>query len=71
MDLLADGAYGRMVAIRDGKYAETPLPETGGAARRVDVDAMYNIERFRPRYDGRGGGRCCSSASAPRSTPPS
>ena len=55
MDLLADGAYGRMVAIRDGKYASTPLPETGGAARRVDVDAMYNRERFRPRYDGRGG----------------
>ena len=55
MDLLIDGQFGRMVAIRDGKYAETSLQTTGGAARRVDVDAMYNRERFRPRYDGRIG----------------
>ena len=55
MDLLIDGQFGRMVAIRDGKYAETPLLSTDGAARRVDVDAMYNRERFRARYDGRIG----------------
>jgi len=55
MDLLADGQFGRMVAIRDGKYAETTLLSTDGHARRVDVDAMYNRERFRPRYDGRIG----------------
>ena len=55
MDLVAEGRYGRMVAIRDGKYAETSLPPAGGPARRVDVDAMYNRERFRPRYDGRIG----------------
>jgi ATP-dependent phosphofructokinase / diphosphate-dependent phosphofructokinase len=55
MDLVADGQFGRMVAIRDGKYAETSLLETGREARRVDVEAMYNVERFRPRYDGRIG----------------
>ena len=55
MDLVADGRFGRMVAIRDGKYAETTLPPAGGPARRVDVEAMYNVERFRPRYDGRIG----------------
>jgi 6-phosphofructokinase 1 len=55
MDLVADGRFGRMVAIRDGKYAETSLVETGRDPRRVDVDAMYNVERFRPRYDGRIG----------------
>jgi ATP-dependent phosphofructokinase / diphosphate-dependent phosphofructokinase len=55
MDLVADGEFGRMVAIRDGKYASTSLLETGSSARRVDVDAMYNRERFRPRYDGRAG----------------
>jgi 6-phosphofructokinase 1 len=55
MDLLIDAQFGRMVAIRDGKYAETSLLSTSGAARRVDVDAMYNRERFRPRYDGRIG----------------
>ena len=55
MDLVADGQFGRMVAIRDGKYAETSLLETGREARRVDVEAMYNVQRFRPRYDGRIG----------------
>jgi 6-phosphofructokinase len=55
MDLVADGSYGRMVAIRDGKYAETDLPPAGATPRRVDVEAMYNVERFRPRYDGRIG----------------
>src|SRR5512143_1390071 len=55
MDLLADGKFGRMVAIRDGKYAETSLPAAGSTARRVDVQGMYNVERFRPRYDGRIG----------------
>jgi ATP-dependent phosphofructokinase / diphosphate-dependent phosphofructokinase len=55
MDLVAGGGFGRMVAIRDGKYAETSLPAAGSKARRVDVDLMYNVERFRPRYDGRIG----------------
>ena len=55
MDLVADGIYGRMVGIRDGKYAHTDLPAAGSKARRVDVESMYNVERFRPRYDGRLG----------------
>ncbi|HUG29239.1 MAG TPA: 6-phosphofructokinase [Candidatus Limnocylindria bacterium] len=55
MDLVADGKFGRMAAIRDGKYAETSLPAAGSTARRVDVEAMYNVERFRARYDGRIG----------------
>ncbi len=55
MDLLAEGRFGRMVALRDGKYAETLLASTDSAPRRVDVEGMYNVERFRPRYDGRIG----------------
>jgi 6-phosphofructokinase len=55
MDLVAVGRFGRMVAICDGKYAETDLPGSGQRARRVDVETMYNVERFRPRYDGRLG----------------
>ena len=55
MDLVADGKFGRMAAICDGKYADTSLPAAGSTARRVDVQAMYNVERFRPRYDGRIG----------------
>lgn len=52
MDLVASGLTGRMVAIRDGKYSYTELPEPGHP-RAVDVARMYNAERFRPRYDGR------------------
>ncbi len=55
MDLVLDGRSGRMVAIRDGKYAHTDLPTPGTGARRVDVERLYNVERFRPRYDGRLG----------------
>jgi 6-phosphofructokinase 1 len=55
MDLIADGRTGRMVAIRDGKYAHAELPDPSLGPRRVDVATMYNAERFRPRYDGKLG----------------
>jgi ATP-dependent phosphofructokinase / diphosphate-dependent phosphofructokinase len=55
MDLVADGTVGRMVAVRDGKYAHTELPGAGARPRRVDIETLYNTERFRPRYDGRLG----------------
>jgi ATP-dependent phosphofructokinase / diphosphate-dependent phosphofructokinase len=52
MDLIAEGVSGRMTAIRDGKYAHSALPEPALGARHVDVDVMYNQERFRPVYTG-------------------
>jgi hypothetical protein len=55
MDLVAEERFGRMVAIRDGKYAHTELPAPGSGARRVDVERLYNADRFRPRYDGKLG----------------
>ena len=55
MDLVLDGAHGRMAAIQDGKYAHTELPRAGIGPRKVDVDVMYNVERFRPRYNGKLG----------------
>jgi 6-phosphofructokinase 1 len=56
MDLVAEGIAGRMVGIVDGKYAHVPIPDPSTTPRRrVDVPRMYNVERFRPRYDGRAG----------------
>ncbi|HEY6607609.1 MAG TPA: 6-phosphofructokinase [Candidatus Limnocylindria bacterium] len=55
VDLLADGQFGRMVAIRDGKYAHAPLPGRSQGARTLDVETMYNVERFRPRYEAKLG----------------
>jgi 6-phosphofructokinase 1 len=55
MDLVEAGETGRMVAIQDGKYAHTHLPDPKLGPRRVDVPVMYNVERFRARYDGKLG----------------
>jgi 6-phosphofructokinase 1 len=55
VDLLADCKTGRMVAIRDGKYSHAPLPARSLGARQMDVAAMYNTERFRPRYEAKLG----------------
>jgi ATP-dependent phosphofructokinase / diphosphate-dependent phosphofructokinase len=55
MDLVEAGLVGRMVAIQDGKYAHTALPDPDLGPRKVDVPAMYNAVRFRPRYDGKLG----------------
>jgi ATP-dependent phosphofructokinase / diphosphate-dependent phosphofructokinase len=52
MDLIFDGARGRMVGVRDGKYAHSRLPDPALGARHVDVEGMYNVDRFRPRYAG-------------------
>jgi 6-phosphofructokinase len=54
MDLIRDGVRGRMSAIRDGKYAHSPLPDPNGGTRRVDLE-MYNLERYRPQYADRLG----------------
>jgi ATP-dependent phosphofructokinase / diphosphate-dependent phosphofructokinase len=55
MDLVEAGTTGRMVAIQDGKYAHTSLPDPSLGPRKVDVPVMYNAHRFRPRYDGKLG----------------
>jgi len=55
MDLVESGTTGRMVAIQDGKYTHTSLPDPALGPRRVDVPVMYNAARFRPRYDGKLG----------------
>jgi len=55
VDLIRDGhEHGRMMAIVDGKYAHVPIPEPGNP-RRVDVDTMYDLNRFRPQYHSRLG----------------
>jgi 6-phosphofructokinase len=55
VDLLADGRTGRMVAVREGKYAHAPLPQREFGSRRLDVPSMYNEKRFRPRYEAKLG----------------
>ncbi len=52
VELVMDGQRGRMMAIREGRYAHAPLPDPELGAVSVDVDLMYDRARFRPRYDG-------------------
>jgi 6-phosphofructokinase 1 len=51
LDLVAENVTGRMVGIRDGNYSHSEIPEPTAGARQVDTDALYNTERYRPRYD--------------------
>jgi ATP-dependent phosphofructokinase / diphosphate-dependent phosphofructokinase len=49
-DSFKQGKHGLMAAISDGKYAMVPIPDPKFGPRRVDVETMYNIERYRPNY---------------------
>jgi 6-phosphofructokinase 1 len=46
---------GRMTAVREGRYAMTEIPDPDLGARKVDVKAMYNVDRFRPHYTSKQG----------------
>jgi 6-phosphofructokinase 1 len=48
-DLVMNGHYGRMVALRKGAYTHSPLTEVGGGARPVDVDSFYDRDNYKPR----------------------
>jgi ATP-dependent phosphofructokinase / diphosphate-dependent phosphofructokinase len=50
VEMLRDGVTGRMVGVQNGCYAHVPLPASSLGARKVDVAALYNTERYRPNY---------------------
>jgi 6-phosphofructokinase len=52
VEQIANGQRGRMMAIRDGRYAHSPLPSQDDTAVSVDTEKLYDIERLRPRYTG-------------------
>lgn len=49
LDLIEDGARGRMVALRDGTYTHVPMSSITKGVKRVDVDELYDVEAYRPR----------------------
>jgi 6-phosphofructokinase 1 len=51
VELVAAGERGRMLAIREGRYAHAPLPGQEDTAVSVDA-SMYDTDELRPRYDG-------------------
>jgi 6-phosphofructokinase 1 len=50
MDTLLSGKSGLMAAIVHGCYTMAPIPDPKLGPRKVDVDTMYNKNRYRPNY---------------------
>ncbi len=50
MDLILDGAKGRLVNIRNGRYDNVPIDVVTSRKKVVDVKKFYNTERLRPFY---------------------
>ncbi len=55
VECIADGGKGKMTAIQKGCYTMADLPDASRGPRSVDIDTMYNVDRYRPRYENKGG----------------
>lgn len=55
IDCIKDGRHGLMMGISGGCYAAMPIPDPKLGPRRVDIETMYNVERFRPYYSNKLG----------------
>ncbi len=49
MDLISQRIYGRMVALKGGRYTHVAANIVNQGVKRVDVEAMYDAENYRPR----------------------
>jgi len=49
-DAFTSHRHGLMAAISDGKFAMVPIPDPQLGPRKVDVEAMFNKDRYRPAY---------------------
>jgi len=50
MDCIEKGDHGLMMAISRGCYAAVPIPDPKLGPRKVDLETMYNTQRYRPNY---------------------
>ena len=48
-DLLLEGTQGRLVALRNGTYVNVPIEVVRQGVKRVDVDALYDADEYRPK----------------------
>lgn len=49
VNLIQNDVSGRMVALRDGKYTHIPMSTVTSGVKRVDVDELYDVKKYRPR----------------------
>ena len=50
MDAVLDGKSGLMAALVNGCYTLVEIPDPKLGPRRVDIETMYNKDRYRPNY---------------------
>ena len=50
LDCIEKGEHGMMMAISQGCYAAMPIPDPKLGPRKVDIETMYNTQRYRPNY---------------------
>ncbi len=55
LDTILEGKSGLMSALVEGRYAMMPIPDPSLGPRKVDIDTMYNTDRFRPNYANKKG----------------
>jgi 6-phosphofructokinase len=55
LDLVADNVFGRMMAVREGRYTHADLPDPALGPRTVNIEKLYNTKRYRPHYAGKLG----------------
>ncbi len=48
-DLVIKKHYGRMVALREGKYTHIPIDSIATGLKRVDVNELYDSEQYKPK----------------------
>ncbi|HET7235911.1 MAG TPA: 6-phosphofructokinase [Actinomycetota bacterium] len=48
-DLVIRGEFGRLVALRNGNYANVPIGVVRQGVKRVDVGALYDVDSYRPK----------------------
>ncbi len=49
LDLLAVSKFGRMVALRDGRYTDVSAESPTLGIKHVDVRALYDVDNYRPK----------------------
>jgi 6-phosphofructokinase len=54
-DAINSKNFGLMTAIADGKFAMVPIPDPKLGPRKVDIEKMFNVERYRPTYTSKVG----------------
>ena len=50
MDLIGRGEFGRMVCVKNGRYDHVSMDVITSYRKVVDVDQLYDTERYRPKY---------------------